>query len=96
MSTQYTNYIQSDHNLNPKNAHKVNQADRVGIIKLVGDNNAEEERKSRAPEFESHARKMGITEEELVAQRVVIWEGMWAAKQSGDDIGVGTPYPVPL
>lgn len=32
---------------------------------------------------------MGIARENLVSQKVAIWEGMWAAKQSGDDIGVG-------
>ena len=31
---------------------------------------------------------MGITGENFVAQKVAIWEGMWAAKQNGDDIGV--------
>jgi len=37
--------------------------------------------KSRAAEFESRARSMGITDENLVAQKVAIWEGMWTAQQ---------------
>ncbi|PUU83357.1 hypothetical protein B9Z19DRAFT_1061049 [Tuber borchii] len=95
-STKYRNHTQSNYNPNPNNAHKVNQADRVGMIDLVEDNNAEEGRKSRAAEFGSHARNTGITEERFVAQKVAIWEWMWVAKQTGDNIGVGTPYPVPL
>ena len=47
-----------------------------------------EERNSRTVEFELRARSMGITEESLVAQKVAIWEGMWAAEQNRDDIGV--------
>lgn len=35
---------------------------------------------------------MGITEERFVAQKVAIWEGTWAAKQSGDDIEVSILY----
>jgi len=31
---------------------------------------------------------MGITEERFVAQKVAIWEGMWAAEQNRDQIGV--------
>ena len=31
---------------------------------------------------------MGITGEKFIAQKVAIWEGMWAAQQNGDDIGV--------
>ena len=77
---KYTNHIQSNHNPNPKSAHKVNQADRVGTIKLVEDNDTEEERKSRATEFESRARNTGITKENIMAQKVAIWEGMWTAK----------------
>jgi len=49
----------------------------------------------RAAQFELRAKDMGITEEKFVAQKVAIWEGMWAAKQSGDKIGVGT-LPSPL
>ena len=31
---------------------------------------------------------MGITGEKFFTQKVAIWEGMWAAQQSGDDVGV--------
>ena len=31
---------------------------------------------------------MGITGEKFIAQKVAIWEGMRAAQQSSDDIGV--------
>ena len=75
------------HNPNPNEVLEVNRADPVNIIKLVEDNN-EEEGNSRTGEFELRARSMGITEEKLIAQKVAIWEGMWAAQQSGDDIGV--------
>lgn len=73
LSTKYhTQIIQFNHNPNPKDAHQVNQADRVGTIILVEDNNAEEEKKSRAAEFESRATNIGITEEKLIAQMVAI------------------------
>jgi len=49
----------------------------------------------RAARFAPHARNMGITEEASVAQKVVIWEGMHAAQQSGDSIGVSAPYRAP-
>jgi len=39
---------------------------------------------------------MGITEETLVAQKVMIWEGMHAAEESGDSIGVSPPYRAPF
>ena len=68
---------------------EVSQNDRVNIIKLAENNNSEPERKSRTAEFELRVKSMGITEEKLVAQKVTIWEGMWAAKRSGDDIRVG-------
>ncbi|KAG0129178.1 hypothetical protein HOY82DRAFT_611035 [Tuber indicum] len=42
---------------------------------------------SRATMFERRAKNLGVTEERLVAQKVAIWEGMYAAKQSGDSIG---------
>ncbi|PUU82330.1 hypothetical protein B9Z19DRAFT_1061935 [Tuber borchii] len=71
---------------NEKEVLRVNQADYVGIIKLVEVTKAEEERNSRIAEFEVRAKNMGITEEEFVAQKVAIWEGMWVAKQNGDDI----------
>ena len=89
----YTNHTQFNHSPSSKNTHKVNLADRVGMIKLVEGSNLEEERESRIVEFELCAKNMGITEEELIAQKVAIWEGMWVAKKSGDKIGVGTPYP---
>ena len=38
----------------------------------------------RTAEFERRARRMGIMEEAFVAQKVTIWEGMYAAKQLGD------------
>jgi len=37
------------------------------VIKVVGENRAEEERKSRTAEFELHAKDMGIAEEKFVA-----------------------------
>ena len=68
---------------------EVSQTDRVNIIvKLIEDNNAEEERKSSIAEFELRAKSMGITGEKFITQKVAIWEGMRAAQQSGDDIGV--------
>ncbi|PUU72860.1 hypothetical protein B9Z19DRAFT_1166331 [Tuber borchii] len=71
---------------------EVGQANYVDIIKLVEDNKAEEERESRAAEFELRAKNMGMTDAKSVAQKVAIWEGMWVAKQKGDDIGVSTLY----
>lgn len=46
--------------------------------------------------FERRARNMGITEEALVAQKAVIWEGMWTAEQNGRDIEVSTLYSAPV
>lgn len=46
----------------------------------------------RAAGFEQRARNMGITEKSLVAQKVAIWEGMWATKQNGDNIRVSIRY----
>ena len=51
---------------------------------------------SRAARFTSRVRNMGITEETLVAQKVMIWEGMHAAERSGDSIGVSAPYHAPF
>lgn len=45
-------------------------------------------------EFELRARSMGITDENLVAQKVAIWEGMWVAKKRGDNIGVSILYSI--
>ena len=39
---------------------------------------------------------MGIMKEALIAQKVVIWEGMYAAEQGGDSIGVSIPYSAPF
>lgn len=74
----------------------VNQADYVGIIKLVEVTKAEEERNLRTAEFEVRAKNMGITEVEFVAQKVAICEGMWVARQNGDDIRVNIIYSVPF
>ncbi|KAG0639276.1 hypothetical protein HOY80DRAFT_1022630 [Tuber brumale] len=43
---------------------------------------------ARLDEFELRARNMGITEKALVTQKMTIWEGMYAAKESGDSIDV--------
>ena len=51
---------------------------------------------ARAARFASHARNMGISNGALVAQKVDIWEGMHAAKQNGDSIGVSAPYRAPF
>ena len=56
---------------------------------------AEEER-SRIAEFELRARSLGITDENLVAQKVAIWEGIRAAEQNGDRIGVSILYSFPF
>ena len=63
---------------------------------MVEDNKAEGGRASGTAEFELRARSIGITEAKFVAQKVAIWEGMWAAKQNGDEIGVGTLYSAPF
>ena len=82
----------SSHNTSLKVVLEVDQANHVDIIKLVENSNTEEARKSRAAKFELRAQNMGITEARFVAQKVAIWEGMWATKQNGDDIGVSAPY----
>lgn len=46
----------------------------------------------RTAGFEQRARNMGIIEQLLVAQKVAIWEGMWATKQKGDNIRVSIRY----
>jgi len=46
------------------------------------------QRRLRTAEFELRAINMGITEKALIAQKVDIWEGMWTAKQNGEDIKV--------
>ena len=50
----------------------------------------------RTAEFELRARSMGIMKEALIAQKVVIWEGMYAAEQGGDSIGVSIPHSAPF
>ena len=84
------------HNPNPNEVLEVNRADPVNIIKLAEDNSAEEKKKLRTAEFELRAKSMGITGEESIAQKVAIWEGMWAAQQSGDDIGVSIIFSLLL
>ena len=74
----------------PKEVLEVGQANYTDIIKLVEGNKTEEERESRVAEFELRAKNIGVTEAKFVAQKVAIWEGMWAAKQNGDDIDVST------
>ena len=44
--------------------------------------------KLRTAQFELRAKNLGIVGEKLAAQKVAIWEGMWAAQQIGDDVGV--------
>ena len=92
MSGSWPHSVQPPHNPSPKEALEADQADYVDIIKLVEDDETEEEKQSRAAEFELRAKNMDITEAKLVAQKVAIWEGMFAAKQNGDDIGVSTLY----
>ncbi|KAG0135469.1 hypothetical protein HOY82DRAFT_600262 [Tuber indicum] len=60
-----------------------------GVKELAAGNRAEEERRSRTAEFESRARSMGITGEKAIAEKVAIWEGIWAAGQAGNDIQYG-------
>ena len=85
------------HNTSPKEVLEADQDNYVNIVKLVEEEDkAEEERESRAAEFELRAKNIGITEAKFVAQKVAIWEGMWAAEQNGDDIGVSTLYSAPF
>ena len=42
------------------------------------------------------AKNMGITKEKFIAQKVAIWEEMWAARKSGDDIGVSILFRTSL
>ncbi|PUU72822.1 hypothetical protein B9Z19DRAFT_1136613 [Tuber borchii] len=71
------------------NLHKIEYE---RLLAALEDNKAEEEKQSRAAEFELRAKSMGITEAKLVAQKVAIWEGMFAARQNDDDIGVSALY----
>ena len=43
------------------------------------------QKRLRTAKFEKRAKKMGITERALIAQKVEIWEGMFAAEQHGDN-----------
>ncbi|KAG0641789.1 hypothetical protein HOY80DRAFT_1038320 [Tuber brumale] len=58
-------------------AHRKRETNRVRAQKV-----------SRSARFALRARDMGVTEESLVAEKVTIWEGMYAAKESGDSVGV--------
>ena len=55
-------------------------------------NKARSRKMLRTAGFEQRARNMGIMEKALVAQKVAIWEGMWATKQNGDNIRVSIRY----
>lgn len=59
-------------------------------------NTANAQKILRTANFELRAMNMGITEKELIAQKVAIWEGMYAAEQSGDSIEVGITYSIPF
>lgn len=48
----------------------------------------------RTAEFEGRARRMEITGEALVAEKVAIWEGMYAAGQHGDGTEVSVLVPL--
>ncbi|KAG0642341.1 hypothetical protein HOY80DRAFT_998594 [Tuber brumale] len=72
----------------------VSPVDQAGTTELAEDSRADEERKSRTAEFELRAKKMGITGDESIAEKVAIWEGMWVAEQTGNDIQVGTPFSI--
>ena len=50
----------------------------------------------RTAEFELRARNMGIIEKSLIAQKVMIWEGIYGAEQSGDSIGVSIHFSSPF
>ncbi|RPB00378.1 hypothetical protein L873DRAFT_1805169, partial [Choiromyces venosus 120613-1] len=47
-----------------------------------------EQKLLRITEFELRAKKMGITEQELIEEKIKIWEGVWGAKDKGDSIAV--------
>ena len=59
-------------------------------------NTANAQKILRTANFELRAMNMGITEKELIAQKVAIWEGMYAAEQSGDSIEVSITYSIPF
>lgn len=47
-----------------------------------------QQRTSRAAAFMMRAKEMGITDAALIADKLVIWEGIWGDKEKGDSIGV--------
>ena len=59
-------------------------------------NRAKAQKRLRTTGLEQRARNMGITEEALVAEKVVIWEGMRVAEQHGKDIEVSILYSAPF
>lgn len=59
-------------------------------------NRAKVQKRLRTAGFERRVRNMGITEEVLVAEKVAIWEGMWASEQNGEDIQVCILYSAPF
>ncbi|KAG0135474.1 hypothetical protein HOY82DRAFT_600270 [Tuber indicum] len=65
---------------------KLHDIEHERLLTALEDSRAEEQRLSRTAEFESRAKNMGITDERSVAEKVAIWEGMWAAEQAGNDI----------
>ncbi|PUU83368.1 hypothetical protein B9Z19DRAFT_1061059 [Tuber borchii] len=74
------------------NLHKV-EHDRLLATRITpaqrkhGARKAKAQKLLRAADFELRARNMGIMEKSLIVQKVVIWEGMYEAEQSGDSIG---------
>ncbi|RPB00373.1 hypothetical protein L873DRAFT_1805152 [Choiromyces venosus 120613-1] len=44
----------------------------------------QEQKLLRTTEFELRAKKMGITEQGLIEEKIKIWEGMWDAEDKGD------------
>ncbi|KAG0642339.1 hypothetical protein HOY80DRAFT_1134598 [Tuber brumale] len=83
-------------NLNHPELHGLTCGEEVGWLNLHKElaeaNRIEEERRSRIAEFELRARNIGETGERSVAEKVAIWEGMWAAEQAGNEIQAGAPY----
>ncbi|PUU83356.1 hypothetical protein B9Z19DRAFT_1061048 [Tuber borchii] len=80
-----------------ENLHKI-EHDRLLVTRITPAqrrreaNRAKVRKRLRTAEFEQRAKNMGITEEALVAQKVVIWEGMRAAEKHGRDIEVCALY----
>ncbi|PUU83370.1 hypothetical protein B9Z19DRAFT_1061060 [Tuber borchii] len=82
-----------------ENLHKI-QHDRLLATRVTPAerrreaNKAKAEKMLRVAEFELRARNLGFTEKALITQKVAIWEGIYAAEQRGDGIGVSIPYPI--